>query len=222
MWTLDKEMKLEWLHKVGSECELKIKLKNELAPSRNKAQFFSYYCIFLFSSKLSDLRPWSQKNEILTNKITSLQISLLIQLSRSYISLSNIEKLIVLYNSVGLFNPWLKVNNCAFQYFSLSHKTLSNSLSFCTENFSINCTSKHSNLLVEERQNIKKMVCHTTPYFASVYSKSFFKASGRTNILLTTTFSGYQINNISTATHQNSLHFMFSLGSKASKVKGNY
>ena len=74
---------------------------------------------------------------------------------------------------------------------------------------------------------MNKMVSNTTPYFTSVYitfmnSKSFFKASGEPNILLTTTFAGYQISNISTATRQNSLKFIFSLGSKASKVKGNY
>ena len=72
-----------------------------------------------------------------------------------------------------------------------------------------------------------KMVCRITPYFTSAYitfvnSKSFFKASGRPNILLTTTFAGYQINNISTVTLQNSLNFIFLLGSKASKVRGNY
>ena len=44
------------------------------------------------------------------------------------------------------------------------------------------------------------MVCHTNPYFTSVYitfvnSKSFFKTSGKPNILLTTTFVGYQRNN---------------------------
>ena len=49
------------------------------------------------------------------------------------------------------------------------------------------------------------MVCHTTSYFTSVYitfvnSKSFFKASGRPSILLTTTFPGYEKNNISTVT----------------------
>ena len=75
--------------------------------------------------------------------------------------------------------------------------------------------------------NIKKMGGHTTPYFTRVYvtflnSKSFFKASGRLNILLNTTFRGYQINNISTATPKNSLNFIFPLGSKASKVRGNY
>ena len=73
--------------------------------------------------------------------------------------------------------------------------------------------------------NMKKMVCHTTPYFTSVCitfmnSKSFFEASGKPNILLT--FVGYQISNISTATRQNSLKFIFSFGSKASKVRGNY
>ena len=72
--------------------------------------------------------------------------------------------------------------------------------------------------------NIKKMVCHITLYFPSIYitfvnSKSFFKASGRPNILFTTTFAGYQINNISTATLQNHLDFIFPLGSKASKVR---
>ena len=51
--------------------------------------------------------------------------------------------------------------------------------------------------------NIKKMVCHTTPYFASVYitfvnSKPFLKASGRSNILLTITFPGYQRDKTST------------------------
>ena len=33
------------------------KLKTELKPSRKKTQFFSYYVIFLCSSKLLDLRP---------------------------------------------------------------------------------------------------------------------------------------------------------------------
>ena len=71
------------------------------------------------------------------------------------------------------------------------------------------------------------MVCHNTPYFTRVYitfanPKSFFKTSGRPNILLTTTFLGYKINNISTVTLQNSLNFIFPLGSKASTVSGNY
>ena len=38
-------------------------------------------------------------------------------------------------------------------------------------------------------------------------SKSFFKASGRPNILISTEFAGYQINIISTATFQNSINF---------------
>ena len=64
----------------------------------------------------------------------------------------------------------------------------------------LKCTSRRAT-------NIKKIVCHTTPYFTSVYitflnSKSFFKAIGRSNILLTTTFARYQINNISTVTIQ--------------------
>ena len=51
--------------------------------------------------------------------------------------------------------------------------------------------------------NIKKMVCQTTPYFASVCitfvnSKPFFKASGRPNTLLTITFAGYQSDKTST------------------------
>ena len=60
----------------------KAKLKNELTPSGKKTQFFSYYIIFLLSSKLLDWRPLSQNNVIPTNKITSLPIKLLIQLSR--------------------------------------------------------------------------------------------------------------------------------------------
>ena len=71
------------------------------------------------------------------------------------------------------------------------------------------------------------MVCHTTPYFTSAYitfadSKSFFKASGRPNILLITAFAGYQINNISTVILQNSLNLLFPLGRKASKVRRKY
>ena len=73
----------------------KAKLKNEPTPLCKKTQFFSYYIIFFLSSKLFDLRPWSQNNVILTYKITSLQISLLLQKSRWYISLSNIKTLIV-------------------------------------------------------------------------------------------------------------------------------
>ena len=66
------------------------------------------------------------------------------------------------------------------------------------------------------------MVCHTTTYFTSIYitlvnSKTLFKVSGRPNILLTTTFAEYQINNISTVTLQNPLNFIFPLGSRASK-----
>ena len=60
------------------------------------------------------------------------------------------------YHSLWLFNPWLKVYNWACQYFSLSHKTLSISSSFCTETFSINCTCKYSHLLVEERQTLRR------------------------------------------------------------------
>ena len=59
-------------------------------------------------------------------------------------------------------------------------------------------------------------------YITFVNSKSFFKASDRPNILLTTTFAGYQINNIFTVTLQNSLNFIFPLVSKASKVRRNY
>ena len=71
------------------------------------------------------------------------------------------------------------------------------------------------------------MVCHTTPNFTSVYitfvnSKSGFKASGRPNILHTTTFAGYQINSICSVTLQNFLNFIFPLGSKSSKVRRNY
>ena len=35
----------------------KAKTKNELTPSRKKTELFSYYIMFLLSSKLSDLRP---------------------------------------------------------------------------------------------------------------------------------------------------------------------
>ena len=63
-----------------------------------------------------------------------------------------------------------------------------------------------------------------TPYFTNVYitfvnSKSFFKASDKPNLLLTTTFAGYQINNIFTVTLQNSHNFIFLFVSKASKVR---
>ena len=62
------------------------------------------------------------------------------------------------------------------------------------------------------------------PYFTNFYitfvnSKSFFKASDRPNILLTTTFAGYHINNIFTVTLQNSHNFIFLFVSKASKVR---
>ena len=72
--------------------------------------------------------------------------------------------------------------------------------------------------------NIKKVVYHTTPCFTSFYltfvnSESFFKTSGRPNILILTTFAGYRI---STFALQNSLKFIFPLGSKASKLSRNY
>ena len=60
------------------------------------------------------------------------------------------------YCSLGLFNPWLNVNNCACQYFSLSHKTLSILSSFCTETFSINCTCKYSNFLARVQQTLRR------------------------------------------------------------------
>ena len=71
------------------------------------------------------------------------------------------------------------------------------------------------------------MVCHTPPYLTDVYitvmnSKSFFKASGRPKIWHTTTFAGYQVNNSSTVTLQNSFNFIYSLGSKASKVRKKF
>ena len=77
-------------------CQIyKAKLINKLTPSWKKTKFFSYCIIFLLSSRVSDLRPWSQNNVILTNKITALEVSLLIQLPCWYVSLSNIEKLIL-------------------------------------------------------------------------------------------------------------------------------
>ena len=133
----------------------KAKLKNELTPSRKKTQFFSYYIIFLLSSKLSDLRPWSQNNVILTNKITSLQISLLIQLSRWYISLSNIEKLIVLFSITSSVQS-IPLPYFLFRTYHSLRKTLSILSSFCIETFSINCSCKYSNLLVEERQTLRR------------------------------------------------------------------
>ena len=71
------------------------------------------------------------------------------------------------------------------------------------------------------------VVCHTTPYFATIYitfmhSKSFLKASGRSNTLLTQKFALYQIKNISAVTLQNPLNFIFPLGSKANKFRRNY
>ena len=70
--------------------------------------------------------------------------------------------------------------------------------------------------------NIKKMICHTTPYFTSVYiffvnSKSFFNASGRPNMLLTTTFAGYQINSFSIVVLQIPLVLYFRLVAKQVK-----
>ena len=47
------------IHRVSYQI-YKAKLNNELTPSRKKKQFFSYYIIFPLSSKLSELRPWSQ------------------------------------------------------------------------------------------------------------------------------------------------------------------
>ena len=41
----------------------KAQLKNELTSSRNKTQSFDYCIIFLFPSKLSDLRPSSQDKD---------------------------------------------------------------------------------------------------------------------------------------------------------------
>ena len=41
----------------------KAQLKNELTSSRNKTKFFGYCIIFLFPSKLSDLRPSSQDKD---------------------------------------------------------------------------------------------------------------------------------------------------------------
>ena len=40
----------------------KAKLKNELTPSQKKTLFFSYYIIFLLSSKFWDLRTWSHSH----------------------------------------------------------------------------------------------------------------------------------------------------------------
>ena len=48
--------------------------------------------------------------------------------------------------------------------------------------------------------------------------KTFFKTSGRPNILFSTTFAGYQINNFSTVTLQNSLNFIFQFGNKPHKI----
>ena len=59
-------------HRVSYQI-FKAKLKIELTPSQKRTQIFSYYIIFLLSSKLLDLRPSSQNNVIPTNKITSLQ-----------------------------------------------------------------------------------------------------------------------------------------------------
>ena len=92
-----------------------------------------------------------------------IKLIIIIQISCWYISLSNIEKLIDsvflfrAYHSLGLFNPWLNLNNCACQYFSLSHKTLSASSSFYTGTFTINCACKYSNLLVEEQQTLSRL-----------------------------------------------------------------
>ena len=71
--------------------------------------------------------------------------------------------------------------------------------------------------------NIKKVVCMTKPgFFNFVNFKSFFEASGKPNILLSTTFAAvYQINNTSTVTLQNSLNFIFLLGNKDIKVSRN-
>ena len=62
--------------------------------------------------------------------------------------------------------------------------------------------------------NIKKVVCHDTHCFTSIYvtfvnSKSFIKASGSPKMLPATTFEGYQIDKISTVTLQNSLTIYF-------------
>ena len=66
------------------------------------------------------------------------------------------------------------------------------------------------------------MICHTTPYFTSVYiffvnSKSFFNASSRPNMLLTTTFAGHQTNNFSTVALQIPLVLYFHLVAKQVK-----
>ena len=94
--------------------------------------------------------------------------------------------------------------------------------SFCTDTFSINCTCKYSNLIAEERQTLRRWfsTLHLTlPVFISFFmnSKLFFKASGRSKILIVTTFVGYQINNISIVIVQNPLNFIFLLGSKTIK-----
>ena len=70
-----------------------------------------------------------------------------------------------------------------------------------------------------------KVVCHITPYFISIYS--LFWIVNRSlkpvvNILLPKAFAEYQINNISTATLQNSFNFIFPLYSKANINKRNY
>ena len=143
----------------------KAKIKNEHQVEK-KTQFFSYYIISLLSSKLSDSRPWSQDNVILTNKITSnITFNTIIPLIHFVIKFREIDLvklrkiinqwkyyflqplLFRTYHSLALFNLRLTVKNCACQYFSLSHKTIVLS-SFCTETFSINCTSKYSKLLL--------------------------------------------------------------------------
>ena len=70
--------------------------------------------------------------------------------------------------------------------------------------------------------NIKKVVCHNTHCFTSIYitfvnSKSLFKASGSPKMLPATTFEGYQINQIFTVALQNSLTIYFRLLAKQVK-----
>ena len=70
--------------------------------------------------------------------------------------------------------------------------------------------------------NIKKTVSHTTSYLTSIHitsvnSEYFFKAIGRPNILLTTTFAGYQIVAILLPHFKNPLLLYFGLVAKQVK-----
>ena len=127
------------------------------------------------------------------------------------------------YHSLGLLNLWLNVNKCACHYFSLSCRTLSILLSFCTETFRISCTYKYSNLLAEEWQTLRRWFA--TPHLTlPVFILFLWILNVSLKLLADPTYclSQHLQDNISTVTLQNSLNFIFPIGSRVSKVRRNY